>query len=436
MRFSSQIKATLTLLCALITVASAREWKDATGRALEAGMLGFEQGRVVVQLVNKQRLTLPFDKLSEADKSWVRDWCKDKTPLQLLPAPTWPDAVQQPEIHVQATAHDQHGYVFKSPHYEFTCDAEVSASVMNDFATVAEGSTRLMESLPIHFPKADGKTFYARIYQSREGYARAGGPEGSGGVFITGDISGEGVLLVPFESLGIEQFAGRNTKSYDYKATVLIHEMVHQATAELLPLMPKWVAEGLAEYGANMTYRSGVFYLGERERVQSLRNHLEYYQKISRDVTAKVAAAPAKVSAGTTRMAAALPNSWVMRPSELVGKDETAWSTLASGRSAQIQLHRMYLSSFFLVYYYMHLADHGESRRLRTYFDDLEAVSLFIRSKGEKGRLPEELQARDRLSLGAIQGYFTSQLVGKDGTAALDADFQQRFTTMGVRISE
>ncbi len=415
----------------------AREWKDTAGRAVAGDILGVESGNVVIQLPNKQRAALPLANLSETDLSWVRTWLKGKPRTQWLPAPVWPESVQQPEIHVQALAHDKRGYGFTSPHYDFNCDAEISASVMNDFATVAEGTVRLMQALPIHFPRAESRTFYARIYQNREGYERSGGPPGSGGVYMTADLSGQGVLLVPFESLGIEQFGGRNTKSLSYKATVLIHEMVHQSTAELLQLMPKWVAEGMAEYGANMTYRNGAFSLGERDRLQALRQRLEYYENINREVAAKAFAAPARTAAGrTNNTPVKLPAFWVMRPSELVTKDEIAWSTEGSGRASQIQLHRMYLSSLFLMYYFMHIADHAETRRLRVYFDDIAEMSLYLRTKGAQGNVPDELKTRSKISLKVIQDHFTGQLVGPDGLAALDADFHAKFTAMGFRIGE
>ena len=419
-----RILSLLLVGCLLTTTLSAREWTSSSGRSVQAEMLGMELGKIVLQLPDKRRAIMPPDQLSDADRAWVQEWAKGKTDITKLPPPVWPESIQQREIHVQALARDEHGWVFKSPHYDFTCDAEVSTSVMNDFATVAEGCSLLMESLPIHFPRAEGRTFFARIFQNREGYARAGGPAGSGGVFITADINGGGVLLVPFESLGIEQFAGRNTKSYDYKATVLIHEMVHQATAELLVLMPKWVSEGLAEYGANMTYRSGVFYLGERDRQQSLRRRLEHYQQLTRTDQAK-------------NNIAALPKSWIMLPSQLMAKSEADWSTAITGRHAQIELHRMYLSSMFLMYYFMHIADHGEARRLRVYFDDIAEVSRFLRSDGRQGKLPPDITRNGpRLSLESIRRHFTAHLLEPDGADAIDRDFVQRFTAMGIRLSE
>ena len=409
----------------LVGTSDAREWRNAEGKAIEAEILGLEQGSVIVQMPNKARAFLPLEKLSVTDQEWMRDWAKGKTAAQCMAPPLWPETVQQQEIHVKQLPQEGKNFFFRSPHYEFACDDAVSVSVMNDFATVAEGTVRLLEALPLHFPKSDGKTFYARIYSNRAGYERAGGPKGSAGVYMTANMRGDGVLLVPFASLGIEQFGGKNTKGYDYSATVLIHEMVHQATGAVLPLMPRWLAEGLAEYGANMTYRNGVFYFTERDRLQALHKRLDYYENVNRMAIAKN---PGAVNR--------LPASWIMRPSDLLKKGDEAWNTAAKGRDAQIQIHRLYLSSMFLMYYYLHFADGGDARRIRVYFDELAQASRYINTDGREGHVPAGLVNDKRLTLIDVQKALVVPLIGNDAAATLDADFHKRFTALGFRIGD
>ena len=375
-------------------------------------MLGIEQGKAVV-LASKQRLGIPITRLSPQDQDWLKGWAAGKSVTDVLPPPAWPPVVQQPAINVKGGPHADGGFMFRSPHYEFNCDAEVSVSVMNDFATVAEGTIRLIYSLPVAFPPLEGKMFQARILSSEENYARAGGPRGSAGVFISGSLSGEGVLLVPFESLGIERFLGRNTKGYDYDASILIHEMAHQVTAELLPLMPRWMAEGIAEYAATMPYRNGVFQLGERERALALRQRLEFYQKLSRE----------GVHAGP----------WVMLPSEVVNMDDRAWNTAIPSREAQLTLHRLYLSSMFLVHYLLHYADNGEARRIRVYFQTLGDAAIYIKTKGREGAVPAALENSRNLSLEEAQGHFLRQLFRPEDLPALDDAFRAKHASLGFR---
>lgn len=426
----SSSKQALLLVFCFPVVAQAREWKDVSGRAIEAEILGVEQGSAVVLNAGKQRVSLPINKLSPADQEWVKQWSKDKSALQIFPSPSWPQTVQQPEIHVTGGAQKGAGFVFNGPHYEFRCDAEVSPSVMNDFATVAEGTLRLVYSLPVAFPSLEGKTYSARILQSAEAYARAGGPAGSGGVFIS-SMSGDGVLLVPFSSLGIEQFAGRNTKGNDYSATVLVHEMVHQATGELLTLMPRWVSEGLAEYAANTIYRNGVFYTGERDRILSLRQRLESYDKLTRNNQPAFASPSNKV---TSNGSAQVMDSWVIRPSELLNKSESAWRTDVNSNAAIVQVHRLYLSSMFLMHYYLHLADNGDARRIRLYFQELNKASTYFRTRGKNGSLPDELLKQKGITIDEAQDVFLKHLYSPSELSALDADFKARFNALGFRF--
>lgn len=345
----------------------AREWKHGDGRTVEAEILGVERGRVVVVMSNRQRASVRMEELSSADQAWVAEWSAGKSPIQLLPpAPPWPANVQQAPIFVNGGNAVDGEYLFSSEHYEFVCDAEMSKAVMNDFATVAEGTIKLLHSLPVRFPSLEGKTFQARIVKNRDNYARAGGPEGSAGVFISNRM-GEGVLLVPFESLGIVNFMGKNTKGDGYKATVLIHEMAHQVTSELIPLMPRWMTEGIAEYAAMIPYRNGVFYLGERERVLAMRQRIEFYQQLS-------------------RVGVDFGGRWVMKPSELVKTTTQAWDTTREGHDAQIALHRLYISSMYFTHYLLHLADNGDARRIRNYFHVVGDGSLWLRTRGRLAR--------------------------------------------------
>ncbi len=417
MRQCSSFLFSLLLAAIHLSPAFAREWKDATsGRSVEAELLGIEQGTVIVKLASKARFGLPIERLSDIDRAFLKDWATGKSPAQLLPSPWWPPMVQQPQINVKGGPQADGSFTFRSEHYEFHCDAEVSVSVMNDFATVAEGTIRLLYSLPVAYPPLEGKTFQARIVSSEQNYMRAGGPGGSAGVFIMSAMSGEGVLLVPFQSLGIERFLGRNTKSYDYDATVLIHEMTHQVTGELLPLMPRWLSEGVAEYAASMPYRNGVFQLGERERILALRQRLEFYQQLSRS---------GGVNPGP---------GWILRPSELVNMSDAAWMTGNASRQAQVTLHKLYLSSMFLMHYFLHYADHGDARRIRLYFHSLNDAALYIRSRGEQGAIPAALESRHRVTVDEVRTFFLRQLFTPEELSALDEEFRAKFTELGFRL--
>lgn len=393
-----------------------RDWTDTAGKRMQGDLLGVECGKVVIASGLRQ-YRLRLERLSALDQEYVREWAQKKTPLEQLPPPWWPEVVQQEEIHVEGGQQADGTFKFQSKHYDFHCDAQVSPSVMTDFATVAEGTIKLLYALPVAFPPLEGKMFQARILASRASYYQAGGPKGSAGVFLSGNIHGEGALLVPFESLGIESFLGRNTKGYEYSATVLIHEMAHQVTAELLPLMPKWVGEGLAEYAACMPYRNGVFQLGERERILALRQRLDFYQQLSRK--------------------SGLKNEiiWILRPSDLVKRSDAEWITSNSGQEAQMLLHRLYLSSMFLVHYFLHSADNNDARRIRLYFHTLNDAALYIRTDGKQGKVPPALEsAPPPVTMEKIRSSFLRDLYEDASLPELDRDFCESYAKLGFRI--
>ncbi len=400
----------VALLAGMVAGAWGREWVDGTGRVLEGEMLGVERGGAVV-VAGGKRVWLGVGKLSAVDQIWVKRWCEGKSVGEQLPPPVWVGTVPQAEVHVSGGGEVGGAWVFKSAHYVFRCDAEVSASVMNDFATVAEGTLKLVGSLPVAMPGLEGRTLTAQVVQSAEAYERGGGPAGSAGVF-TYDETGDGVLLVPFSSLGIEKFGGKNTKSYGYSAKVLVHEMTHQAMGEWLAWMPKWVAEGMAEYAAQTTYRNGVFYTSAKDRVVAMKQRLEY------------------VRAALGGEGKAL----VMRPSEVMAAPESAWTTEGKSGEESLAVHRMYVSSMLLMHYYLHLADKGEARRIRWYFQELEAANRYFRSGGKEGSLPEGLGERGRVGREEVRAHFLKLLEDPAGPGALDADFKARYAALGVRL--
>ena len=396
--------------------AQGRDWTDAAGRHMEGDLLGVECGKVVIGWGLKQ-YSMRLDSLSMPDQAYVKSWLEKKAPLEQLPPPWWPEVVQQEEIHVQGGPQADGTFKFQSKHYDFHCDSEVSPSVMTDFATVAEGTIRLLYALPVAFPPLQGKMFQARILSNRDSYYKAGGPRGSAGVFLSSGISGEGALLVPFESLGIESFLGRNTKGYDYDATVLIHEMAHQVTAELLPLMPRWLGEGLAEYAACMPYRYGVFQLGERERILALRQRLDFYEQLCRKRGMKTSI------------------NWILKPSDLVQRTDNEWLTSNHAQEAQLLLHKLYLSSMFLVHYFLHYADNNDARRIRLYFHTLNDAALYIRTKGEQGKVPASLETDSSpVTIEKIRAAFLEDLYTENELPNLDQDFRASFAKLGFRF--
>jgi hypothetical protein len=97
--------------------------------------------------------------------------------------------------------------------------------------------------------------FIAALYETRNDYIAAGGPEMSGGVYSSGDK----IFKIPFQSLGMEKRGQTYFKDDNYSNGTLIHEITHQLMDDYLGFLPKWVVEGTAEYTEMLPYKSGTF---------------------------------------------------------------------------------------------------------------------------------------------------------------------------------
>ena len=257
---------------------SAREWRHTDGRTITAALLGVERGSAVLRMAGNQRTEVPLSNLSESDRQWIETWKRDRTPEEALPPVNWPRVVTRPLPSIEGPVIEGTDFIFRTPHYQFVGDAELSIAAVQDFATVAEATWSLLRTWPLRAPDTGSTPLTARIYRDRDAYERAGGPPDSAGVF-TGRFGRRGVLLVPFESIGIEAFQGHFTKSAAYRPRVLVHEMTHQIYAPVIRFLPLWLNEGLAEYVALIPYQNGTFRLDRDSMRHALAQRLADYKR-------------------------------------------------------------------------------------------------------------------------------------------------------------
>jgi len=129
---------------------------------------------------------------------------------------------------------------------------------MKEVARTFEATKSLVEALPwgVQCKPPEGRPrFLAALYETREDYIAAGGPELSGGVYFSGDK----IFKIPFQSLGMQKRGQTYFKDDNYNNGTLIHEITHQLMDDYLGFLPKWVVEGTAEYTEMIPYKSGTF---------------------------------------------------------------------------------------------------------------------------------------------------------------------------------
>ena len=134
-------------------------------------------------------------------------------------------------------------------------------SLVKRLAVLFEASREYCRQLPISSKKAHVAGIKHRnrilLFETKEGYAKAGGPPGSAGVYM----GGKDVIMVPLTSLGVRKVGSSYAIDYDRENRTLPHELTHQLTDHYYFRSGArgWFSEGLAEYVGATPYRSGSF---------------------------------------------------------------------------------------------------------------------------------------------------------------------------------
>ncbi len=277
------------LVLFLVTDCPGRTWTSKEGVTFEGDLV---EATVETATLNSTKLpkplVVPIRELATPDQVFVRAWHAEQVrekeavsrmhPYQrrqyeLLKATRriaenfegkWPGIVSAPDsLEVRDLSEEGAGkeFVYHSPHYEFVCDVKLKQSLVKRLAVLFEASREYCRQLPISSKKAHVAGIKHRnrilLFETKEGYTKAGGPPGSAGVYI----GGKDVIMVPLTSLGVKKVGSSYSIDYDRENRTLPHELTHQLTDHYYfrPGARGWFSEGLAEYVGATPYRSGSF---------------------------------------------------------------------------------------------------------------------------------------------------------------------------------
>ncbi len=286
---------TVWLLVALgIAHGQQRTWTDSLDRKIEATMIRLDAQSVVLKLANGNEVKYPLEKLSAADQKYATEQAKAMATSAAVAANanapavsfdgSWPKRVtfsEDPEIKVITSDADAKSFIYESANYRYTSDVRLANSVVKGFAVLFEATHLYCRTLPIHLDggsKHEGK-FQIFLFAEYNDYVKAGGQQGSAGVFTS---NGGSRVLVPLDSLGVRKVGSGYAFDRDKANKTLPHELTHQLTpnAYFQKGAMGWFTEGTAEYIAATPYRSGIY------NVQSnLRPIIEYVTAYGRGNT-------------------------------------------------------------------------------------------------------------------------------------------------------
>lgn len=347
----------LGLACTLCDAAS-RSWTDASGRKVEAEFAGMKGDSVLLKLPSGQTVPYPLARLSVEDRAFIQEQAGPPAAGSSTAAPAqaddkrvplakrvWPAQVEVParsiEIAVVSENAAERKYLYQSEAFEFTSQAKLAGSVMKEVARTFEATRSLIDAMPwgiVCRPPEGRSRFLAALYETRDDYIAAGGPERSGGVYSSGDK----IFKIPFPSLGMEKRGQTYFKDDNYSNGTLVHEITHQLMDDYLPFLPKWIIEGTAEYTEMLPYKAGIFRAEAHK--SGLKDDIDSWKKEG--------------------FAPEIPNL-----EQMLTMNRDAWD--AECATNPQKMRDMYHRSQILVYYFCHIDGDGKGTR---FIQFMEAV--------------------------------------------------------------
>ncbi|MEZ0388601.1 MAG: hypothetical protein ACAI34_16130 [Verrucomicrobium sp.] len=260
----------------------------------------------------------------------------------------WPDVIEVPTRSVEITVVEEKPAekrcVYRSEAFEFTSEDKLAGSVMKEIARTFEATRALIEGLPWGIepkPPADLGRYQAKFYETRASYIANGGPENSGGVYLSSDRT----FRVPFKSLGLDLRGKTWFKDESYRNDTIVHEITHQLMHDYLSFLPTWIIEGTAEYAESLPYNAGRFQAGRHE--SGLK---EYIKQRAEQETMTL--------------------SEFRGLEEHMRMDRNKWDEIAQNPAGQHRaMRQLYFQSYVLVYYFCHLDGDGKGTRFLKYLD-------------------------------------------------------------------
>ena len=350
-----------------------RPWKDTQGRVIQAALVSSNADSVTLKMADGKEHQLPLARLCAEDQAYVKSLSAPASPtaqgatpavaaasLNRIPIEkrTWPENVVVPTKSIEIQVIEENSAarkcVYRSEGFEFTAQAKLMPSVMKEVARTFEATKSLVSSLPwgvVCRPPEGFERYQAELFETRKDYIAAGGPENSGGVYMSGDK----IFRVPFPSIGLKLLGKTYAKDENYDGGTLIHEITHQVMDAYLTFLPVWVIEGTAEYTEMLPYNAGKFRADAHQK--GLKDHIQEMQKRGYAIE-------------------------IGNLEEHLKMNRATWSGIAD--TTNRKMGELYFRSVLAVYFFCHLdgdkkgtrfikfmdAVYGETEALRTFFKD------------------------------------------------------------------
>jgi SLA1 homology domain 1, SHD1 len=424
--------AALMLACGLRSDAQpapSRSWTDATGRKVEAAFGGVQGDNVLLKMADGKTIPFAIARLSAADQDFIKtqsapapatngsgEPAKSRaSAVERLPIEkrTFPERVEVSAASIDANPVTEipaeRKFIYQTETFEFSSQAKLAKSVMTEVAQTFESTRLLLSQLPWGLdcrPPEGFERYQAKLFETRNDYIQAGGPENSGGVYM-GALK---VFMVPFPSLGLEKRGQTYFKNKNFRNDTLVHEVTHQIMDDYLSFLPKWMIEGTAEYTEMLPDTANGFL--PRQNGSGMKDYIKEGEK---------------------RLGAVeIPN---LQEHMTMTRDQ--WDGLTGTSSSMFTL---YFRSCLIVYYFNHLDDDGKGTRFMKYMDavygEVSAMREFFKNPAVKRTPDGRFSYPSSLKPPDFRNPFKHIDLLLDGRSysELAKQIGEKYKTMGVKV--
>jgi hypothetical protein len=273
---------------------SSRKWTNTSGQSFDGSYVSSTTDKVSISRTDGKIFDVELSKLSKEDQDYLLTLKKgDATPTPAPPAipakkfkfknqagfvqkmllgydstklsnftDPWPKEVgvdAEPPITVIEENPAEKLFIYESPHFHFQCNVLLRPSLLAKVALMFESTYKMHHDVPLNNrrTRADkAEKLKARLFETSAEYHAAGGPGGSAGVYMGGEID---EFLVPLDELGVKKVGSGYMFDYSGDFHTMYHELTHQMWADLPDCAGIWMIEGFAEFMACAPFSSGKF---------------------------------------------------------------------------------------------------------------------------------------------------------------------------------
>jgi len=248
-----------------------RSWENRAGKKIDATLSYEKDGKVFLKLSSGRDAVVLLNSLSDRDQAYLKQLSEQGLSRRIEKMPLETKVDKNVKVEEKPNSAEGGTPVYLTPHFEFHNDSAVSKAFVMEASRIFEGTYEALSALPLglELKSPEGMTHFKTSFQTRSSFQQTLNgrnlpiPKGNvAGIYI----SKLKAVFVPYSQMGVKMSGSQMSLRKSSDTSTLIHEITHQLMHDWLPIMPLWMAEGMAEYISAIPYQSGRFDFKNAER--------------------------------------------------------------------------------------------------------------------------------------------------------------------------